>query len=49
MKRLTILLFALATLCTASCKKENVTPDGQVIKKVYMSGGGDKKPSGTYD
>jgi hypothetical protein len=50
MKKLTLALFALATLCTVSCKKENVNPDGQIIKKMYMrSGGGDKRPSGTYD
>lgn len=49
MKKLTLALVAIATLCVTSCKKENVNPDGQAIKKVYMSGGGDKRPSGTYD
>lgn len=49
MRKLTLVLFAFATICTVSCKKESVSPEGQTIKKVYMSGGGDKKPSGTYD
>ena len=50
MKKLALLVVAVATLCTVSCKKENVNPEAQTIKKEYMrSGGGDKKPCGTYD
>ena len=50
MKKLALLVVAVATLCTVSCKKENVSPEAQIIKKDYMkSGGGDKRPCGTYD
>ena len=49
MKKCIIALFAFATVCTVSCKKESVDPTKQPIKKVYMSGGGDKRPSGIYD
>jgi hypothetical protein len=50
MKRFILALFAITTICTVSCKKESVNPTDQSIKKEYMkSGGGDKRPSGTYD
>lgn len=50
MKKLTLVMFAFATICTVSCKKESVDPTGQSIKKLEVrSGGGDKRPSGTYD
>ncbi len=43
-------LFAFATICTVSCKKESVDPVSPISKNIYMkSGGGDKRPSGTYD
>lgn len=49
MKKFMIVVFAFATICTVSCKKENVTPSNELVKKSVMSGGGDKRPSGTYD
>lgn len=50
MRKLILLVVAAATLCTVSCKKENVNPDVQNLKKEFMkSGGGDKKPSGNID
>jgi hypothetical protein len=50
MKRFILVLCAVATICTVSCKKESVNPTDQSIKKEYMkSGGGDKRPTGSYD
>ncbi|MEX8546430.1 MAG: hypothetical protein V5804_02410 [Mucilaginibacter sp.] len=50
MKKLALLVVAVATLCTVSCKKENVNPETHLVKKEFMkSGGGDKRPSGTMD
>jgi len=49
MKKLIIAVFAFATFCTVSCTKENVTPSSKSAEKIMMSGGGDKRPSGTYD
>lgn len=49
MKKIIIGMFAFATICTVSCKKENVTPANELSKKIMKSGGGDKRPSGTYD
>lgn len=49
MKKIIIGMFAFATICMVSCKKENVAPANAVSKKTIMSGGGDKRPSGTYD
>ncbi|MGI4021823.1 MAG: hypothetical protein ACRYFA_09985 [Janthinobacterium lividum] len=44
-----LVLFAFTTICTVSCKKESINPTSKTIEKEYMSGGGDKKPSGTID
>lgn len=50
MKKFIAAVFALTVICTVSCKKETINPDKQTIKKLYMkSGGGDKRPNGTYD
>ena len=50
MKKLLIAVFAMATICTVSCKKEDINPSNNLVKKTIMrSGGGDKRPSGTYD
>lgn len=49
MKKFIIAVFAFATICTVSCKKENVNPTSELAKKAVMSGGGDKRPSATYD
>ncbi len=50
MKKLILVMFAFATICTVSCKKESVNPTEQSIKKLEVkSGGGDKIPHGTYD
>ncbi|MVN20326.1 hypothetical protein [Mucilaginibacter arboris] len=50
MKRFMLALFAFATICTVSCKKESVDPENPTIKKAYMSsGGGDKRPSSHCD
>jgi len=50
MKKFMIAMFVFATFCTVSCKKENVNPTNDLTKKIIMkSGGGDKRPSGTYD
>ena len=50
MRKFIIVIFAFATVCTVSCKKENVEPTNDLIKKTMIrSGGGDKRPSGTYD
>lgn len=49
MKKIIIGMFAFATICMVSCKKENVTPASELSKKSIMSGGGDKRPSATYD
>lgn len=49
MKKIMLVLFGVATICTVSCKKESVNPENQSVKNVYMSGGGDKRPHGTLD
>lgn len=50
MKKCMLALFAFATICTVSCKKESINPTSKTIEKEYMrSGGGDKRPSGTID
>lgn len=49
MKKLIIAAFAFASVCIVSCKKENVSPGKNSINQVYMSGGGDKRPSSHCD
>lgn len=49
-KKLVLAMFASAIICAVSCKKESINPTTPTIKNQYMkSGGGDKRPSGTYD
>lgn len=50
MKKFIIAVIAFASVCVTSCKKETVNPEGKTLNNIYMkSGGGDKRPSGTYD
>lgn len=50
MKKLIIAAIASLTICATSCKKESVNPEGKTISTTIMkSGGGDKRPNGTYD
>lgn len=49
MKKIMLVLVAVTTICTVSCKKESVNPESKSIEKTYMSGGGDKRPHGVYD
>jgi hypothetical protein len=51
MKKFTIAVFAFASICIVSCKKESINPKKDSINKVEMmnSGGGDKRPSSHFD
>jgi len=49
MKKFIIAAAAFVSVCIVSCKKETVSPEKDTINNVYMSGGGDKRPSSHCD